>query len=315
MPYSKQKYKLSGSGEQRMSIGQSGNMLMLLIAICLIMYAGLAFMKAVWYFRYPKEEVLAYFNKDVLSLFILPADLNNLPGKPWTIITHMFVHDNFWKILTNMLWLWCFGYILQDSRGNKKIIPVFIYGSTGGAIAFVLAYNLLPSLHTQLPFAHAWGASPGVMALAIVATMLSPGYRIFPMISGGIPLWSLTVFYIISGMATVSVSDTGYLIAHIAGAVTGFLFVLFLRMGYDWSKWMNQFFDWVNNLFNPDKPKKGKSIKDELFYRSSGTPYTKTPNLTQQRVDEILDKINQKGYNALTEEEKELLKRAGEEEL
>ena len=78
---------------------------------------------------------------------------------------------------------------------------------------------------------------------------------------------------------------------------------------------MNDFFDWVNNLFNPDKPKKGKNSKDELFYRSSVSPYTKTPNLTQQRVDEILDKINQHGYNYLTGEEKELLKRAGEEDL
>ena len=288
---------------------------MTLIAICLIMFVGLAFMKAVWYFRYPKEEALTYFNKNVLSLFILPADFNTMLSKPWTFITHMFVHDNFWKIFSNMLWLWCFGYIFQDKAGNKKIIPVFIYGALGGAIAFVLAYNFLPSLQAQLPFANAMGASAGVMALAIVTTMLSPGYRIFPMIGGGIPLWGLTAFYIISDLATISFSDTGNLIAHIAGAVTGFLFVFFLRMGFDWSRWMNNFFEWGNNLFNPDRPKKGKDIKEELFYRSSARPYTKTPNLTQERVDELLDKINQHGYNFLTEEEKELLKRAGEEEL
>ena len=288
---------------------------MTLIAICLIMFVGLAFMKAVWYFRYPKEEALTYFNKNVLSLFILPADFNSMLSKPWTIITHMFVHDNFWKIFSNMLWLWCFGYIFQDRAGHQKIIPVFIYGALGGAIAFVLAYNFLPSLQAQLPFANAMGASAGVMALAIVTTMLSPGYRIFPMIGGGIPLWGLTAFYIISDLATISFSDTGNLIAHIAGAVTGFLFVFFLRMGIDWSRWMNNFFEWGNDLFNPDRPKKGKDIKEELFYRSSARPYTKTPNLTQERVDELLDKINQHGYNFLTEEEKELLKRAGEEEL
>ncbi len=314
MTYSEKKYKSAGSGGPKISLGESGNMLMTLIAICLVMFVGLAFMKAVWYFRYPKEEALSFFNKDVLSLFTLPADLNNLLSRPWTIITHMFVHDNIWKIFGNMLWLWCFGYILQDMRGNKKIIPVFIYGALGGAIAFILAYNLLPSLHAQLPFANALGASSGVMALAIATTMLSPGYRLFPMIGAGIPLWGLTAVYIISDMATISFSDTGYLLAHIAGAITGFLFVLFLRRGFDGGKWMNNFFDWVNNLFNPDKPKKGKNIKEELFYRSSGTPYTKTPNLTPQRVDEILDKINQQGYNSLTDEEKKLLKRAGEED-
>ena len=236
-------------------------------------------------------------------------------SRPWTIITHMFVHDNIWKIFGNMLWLWCFGYIMQDIGGNKKIIPVFVYGALGGAIAFMLVYNLLPSLHAQMSFANALGASSGVMAVAIAATMLSPGYRIFPMIGGGIPLWVLTAFYIISDLATISFSDTGYLIAHIAGAVTGFLFVLFLRMGFDGGQWMNNFFDWVNNLFNPDNPKKGKNIKEELFYRSSATPYIKTPNLNRQRVDEILDKINQHGYNFLTDEEKELLKKASEEDV
>ena len=309
MTYSEKKYK------PKISLGQPGNTLMTLIAICLIMYVGLAFMKAIWYFRYTKEEeALAYFNKDVLGLFILPADLDNLLSRPWTIITHMFVHDNFWKIFSNMLWLWCFGYIMQDSTGSKRIIPVFVYGALGGAIAFMLAYNLLPTLHAQMPFANAIGASAGVMAIAIATTILSPGYRIFPMIGGGIPLWVLTAFYIISDLVTISFSDTGNLIAHIAGAFTGFLFVFFLRIGFDWSKWMNNFFDWVNDLFNPDKPKKGKHIKEELFYRSSATPYKKTPNLTQQRVDEILDKINQEGYDSLTEEEKELLKRASKED-
>jgi membrane associated rhomboid family serine protease len=315
MPYSEQKYKPIGSGGQKISLGQSGNTLMTLIAICLIMFVGLAFMKAVSYFRYSKEEALPFFDKNVLSLFALPADLNKILSRPWTIITHMFVHDNVWKVFTNMLWLWCFGYIMQDSAGTKKIIPVFVYGALGGALAFVLAYNLLPSLQAQMPFAHAMGASAGVMAIAIATTMVSPGYRLFPMIGGGIPLWGLTAFYIISDLATVSFSDTGYLIAHIAGAVTGFLFVLFLRMGFDGSRWMNNFFDWVNDLFNPDRPRKGKNTKEELFYKSSATPYVKIPNLTQQRVDEILDKINQHGYSFLTDEEKELLKRAGEEDL
>ena len=288
---------------------------MTLIAICLIIFVGLAFMKAIWYFRYPKEEALTFFHKDVLSLFALPADFNKMVSRPWTIITHMFIHDNFWKIFSNMLWLWCFGYIMQDISGSKKIIPLFVYGALGGAIAFILAYNLLPTLHAQIPFANVMGASAGVMAVAIATTMVSPGYRIFPMISGGIPLWVLTAFYIISDLATISFSDTGNLMAHIAGAVTGFMFVFFLRMGIDGSKWMNNFFDWVDNLFNPDKPKRGKNRKEELFYKSSATPYTKTPNLTRQRVDEILDKINEHGYNFLTDEEKELLKRASKEDI
>lgn len=309
MNYTEKQYR------QKITLGQSGNALIMLIAICLIMFVGLAFMKAVWYFRFPKEIAPALFEKNVLGWFTMPAATGSMLSKPWTVLTHMFVHDNIWKVFANMLWLWCFGYIMQDLTGNRKIVPIFIYGGLAGAIAFMLAYNFVPSLQAQLPYASAVGASAGVMAVAVATTLVSPKYKIFPMIGGGIPLWALTALYIISDLATVSISDTGNLIAHLGGALAGFLFVVFLRMGYDLSDWMSNFFDWVNNLFNPDKPKKGKSIKDELFYKASSAPYTKTSNVTQQRIDEILDKISQKGYNLLTDEEKDLLRRAGEEDL
>jgi membrane associated rhomboid family serine protease len=247
---------------------------------------------------------------------VYPACFGGYAAYPWAILTHMFVHDGVWHVLGNMLWLWCFGYILQDLTGNRKIIPVFIYGALAGALAFMLSYNFLPGLKPQLPVQTALGASAGVMAVAMVTTITAPGYRIFPLLNGGIPLWVLTALYLIIDLATIPYNNPGGHIAHLAGAFMGFLFMFFLRRGYDWSNWMNRFFGWVNDLFNPDKPKKGKkTLKQELFYKTSAKPYKKTPNLTQQRVDEILDKINQKGYGFLTDEEKELLKRASEEEL
>ena len=73
---------------------------------------------------------------------------------------------------------------------------------------------------------------------------------------------------------------------------------------------MNNLFDWFGNLFNPDKPAKGKQIKDELFYKTDRAPFSKNPYPTQERVDAILDKINKEGVASLSKEEKELLKRA-----
>ena len=132
------------------------------------------------------------------------------------------------------------------------------------------------------------------------------------MISGGIPLWIITVLYLILDLALIPVGNTGGHIAHLAGGFTGFLFIFFLRRGFDWSTGINNFFDWVNNLFNPDKPSRNR--KDELFYKPGRKPFSKTTNLTQQRIDEILDKINQKGYQSLTEEEKTLLDKASKED-
>jgi hypothetical protein len=225
----------------------------------------------------------------------------------------MFVHTVLWHIFGNMLWLWMFGYILQDLTGNRKIFPVFLYGALGGALAFVLAYNLAPGLRAAVHVQTALGASAGIMAIAVAATFISPGYRIFPMLAGGIPLWIITGIYLIIDLATIPGGNTGGHIAHLAGAFTGFLFMFSFRRGYDWGEWMNNFWDWFTNLFNPDKPKKGVLVKQELFYKSTAKPFKKTPNVTEQRINEILDKINQKGFSSLSDEEKDLLKRASQE--
>ena len=309
MAYTEREYK------QRITLGQSGNALTMLIAVSLVMFVGLAFLEAIWYYRFEPEIAKGSYKTNVLGWLVLPASGHQFFQKPWTLITHLFVESNTWKIFANMLWLWTFGYILQDLTGNRKIIPLFIYGAVGGAIAFMLACNFLPSLKAAIPSSTIYGASAGIMAVAVATTLISPNYKIFPLISGGLPLWVLTAIYAVSDLAIVSVSDTATLINHVAGAFTGFLFVYFMRKGYDWSEWMSNFFDWITNVFNPDKPKKGKNIKEELFYKTTSHPYTKTMNVTQQRVDEILDKINQHGYNFLTDDEKELLKRASKEEL
>jgi membrane associated rhomboid family serine protease len=300
----------------RLSIGQDGNALTMLIAINLVVFVLLAFIKVVYYFSYG-DDGLATFNRNIFEWVTLPADLHKIITRPWTLVTHMFVHDtgSVWHILANMLWLWAFGYILQDLTGNRKIIPIFIYGALAGALSYILAYNFIAPLKESLPVAQAFGASAGIMGIAIATTTIAPGYRIFPMVNGGIPLWVITVLYLIIDLATIPYNNPGGHIAHIAGGAMGFLFVTMLQRGSDWGIWMNNFFDWVMDLFNPDKPRRGKVIKSQLFYKSKIQPFKKTPLITQQRIDEILDKINQKGYHSLTEDEKEMLKRASKEDL
>lgn len=308
-PYPQKEFK------ERISLGQSNNALTMLIIINLVVFGILAFIKVVYLFLHNADgQAVALFNDQVLTWFALPADLNQLATRPWTLLTAMFVHVDVWSTLANMLWLWTFGYIMQDLTGNRKIIPVYIYGGLAGGIAFIAALNLLNGLQPGLSTGLMYGGSAGITAIAIAVTMTSPGYRIFPMLNGGIPLWILTMLYLVISVATVSYKSVGNYAPHIAGGLMGALFIVLVRRGYDWSEWMNNFFDWANNLFNPDKPKKTANIKEELFYKSSTHPYKKTPNVTQQRIDDILDKINQKGYHFLTDEEKELLKRASQED-
>lgn len=312
MSYSEKKYRV------KLLLGQKDDHLILLMAICLILFVVLAFIQALWYVNYPDKAVgRAFFINDVLYQFTLPASFQAFLHRPWTFLTSMFVANNndFWKIFPQMLWLWSFGYILQDIMGRGKLVPIFIYGGLGGVVSFMLAYNFIPFLQPSMPFATLGGIACGVIAVAVVITMISPGYRLFPMIGGGIPLWVLTALFLVSDFATVSISDTGLLLTHIGAALTAVLFTFFLKRGYDWSNWMNQFFDWVSNLFQPGKKKASPSFRDELFYNATTDPFIKTPKVTQQRVDELLDKIGQQGYDRLTEEEKQFLKRASREGL
>ncbi|MBA2744674.1 MAG: rhomboid family intramembrane serine protease [Flavisolibacter sp.] len=300
--------------KNRLTIGQDGNALTMLIAINLVVFVILAFIKTIYYFSYGNTGVNA-FNQDIFYWVALPADMENFISRPWTLITHMFVHDtsSVWHILANMIWVWVFGYILQELAGNRRLFPFFFYGAIAGALSYFLAYNFIPPLQENIQQAFAVGASAGVMGIALGATTLAPGYRIFPMLNGGIPLWVITVIYLIIDLATIPYSNPGGHIAHLAGALAGFVVMKRYMRGNDWTLWMNNVYDWWVNLFNPDKPKKGNVVKSKLFYKATVQPFTKTPTITQQKVDEILEKIHQKGYSSLNEDEKEVLKRASQD--
>ena len=73
--------------------------------------------------------------------------------------------------------------------------------------------------------------------------------------------------------------------------------------------------DWFDNLFNPEKKVSQQKQREKHFYRANRKPYEKMSNITQQRLDDILDKINQHGYAFLTDEEKAFIKRASDQEL
>lgn len=299
--------------KRRITLGQDGNALVALITINIIFFVLLLTVQVVYnYFQ--ADNVL--YNSQVVQYFEMPAHLVKLSERPWTVLTYMFTHTGVLHILSNMLWLWAFGFILQELTGNKKLIPIYLYGGLAGALVFILANYLIPQLKPFAGNAAILGSNASTMAIAVATTMLAPDFRFFRNLGGGIPIWILTVAYILIDFAGVASSGAAYSLSHLGGAAAGFLFIFLLRKGRDGSIWMNNLYDWFMNLFNPNKKVRQENIREKVFYNAEGrSPYKKTSNVTQQRVDEILDKINQKGYHFLTDEEKNILKRAAEEDL
>jgi membrane associated rhomboid family serine protease len=297
---------------KRMNLGQDGNSLVQLLVLNAVLFVVLKFVFV--FFLLTNASTEGFFIH-VFNWFVLPANPENLAWRPWTIISFMFTDQQLLRFISNMFWLWSFGYILQDLTGNRKLIPIYLYGGLSGAILFMLSHMIFPNLSEIINAESLYGANCSIAAVAIATTVVSPDYRIFPMISGGIPLWILTLIFLLLNFSGVERGNIATYIAYAGSAGTGWLFIYLLRRGKDGSIWINQFFDWFGDLFNPDKRKKPKNKKDEFFYNVSGTqPYKKIPNITQKRIDEILDKINQQGYRFLTIEEKDILRRAAEEE-
>lgn len=301
--------------KKRPLLGQDNNALVFLVAVNALLFVILLFLQLMYYISYDKKpEGDIFFQHQILDWFQVPASLGTLSSRPWTVLTYMFTHIDVAFFISNTLWLWCFGYILQDLAGNLKLIPIYLYGGVVGAIAYLTAVNLIPGLAAQINTVHPLiGSSAPLMAIAIATTALAPNYKLFPMLNGGIPLWVLTLIFVIFDFASVGRANAGTAIAHLAGGAMGFLFVTQLRRGRDWGQWMVNFVNWLDDLFNPEKKYQKQEEKDQLFYKNTTEPFSKTPNVTQQRVDAILDKINQEGYQMLTNEEKEFLKRASSE--
>lgn len=300
---------------RRFSLGQDNNALMALFTLNAIFFLLLLTIKVAYYFY---EQTEATYIVQILQWFELPANLTRFSERPWTILTFMFSDsgDAIMRILSNMLWLWAFGYILQDMAGNDKLIPVYIYGGILGGIVFIVANQLIPALRPISLSSSLLGANASVMAVAMATTTLSPNYRFFTQLRGGIPIWVLMAIYLFIDFAGVASLNAAYSLSHLGGAFAGFIFVVLLRRGYDGSAWMNRFYHWLMNLFTPsNKTNNKEEIKTKVFYNTGNrSPFSKTSIVTQQRIDEILDKINQKGYHFLTEEEKQILKKAADDE-
>lgn len=294
---------------KRLTIGDDNNALMALIGINAMVFISLGIIEVIYYMISSTNSAFQY---QIMRYFILPAKLESLMLLPWTILTYMFVHSGILYMLVTMLWLWVFGSIFQTVAENNKTIPLYIYGGLAGAVVFIGVNYLVPGLRDQIAYATMFGGNAAIMAIAVGATTLTPNYKLFQAINGGIPLWVLTLVYIIIDIA--GGGGMAHNFADLGGGLIGYLFIISYKKGNDWSLWMNELYSWFINLFNPDKKASPQvKVREKIFYDTGNRkPFEKRPVVTEQRIDQILDKINQKGFDHLTEEEKTILKKAKE---
>ncbi len=299
--------------DKKPTLGQNNNALVTLFGANAFIFLTLVFLKIVYSLDYGSAAE-PMFQQRILYWFTLSPQTHQLLEKPWTILVYMFSHYSIIGFISNMLWLWAFGYVLQDLVGNKKLIPIYLYGGFVGGVFFLLSANYIPFIHEKISGNYLLeGCNASIVAVAIATTTLSPKYKMFQHIGEGFSLWILTLIFIAVDISFVAFSSLAIAIAHFAAAVVGFVFIKQLQNGKDWSAWMNNFVYWIDDLFNPNKKHKRIKQADRVFYKTNEPIFSKTANVTEKRIDEILDKISKQGYERLSKEDKDFLERASKE--
>lgn len=292
----------------RLSLGEEKNMVTQLLVINLTIFVFLFFTNVIYNMEGMSS---AQYVQDVLSRAALPADTSLLLHRPWTLITSLFTHDKFWDIFSNLLWLWCFGSFLQGTAGNQRILPLYLYSGIIGIGFYLLGMQFIPAFHAIQPYAVMTGASASVMALAIGATTVNPGYRIFPLLGGGIPLWIITAVFVAMHIGThvSSLYDMTYLPALAGGGLTGFVYMQQWKKGRDLGAGLNRFLFKITHIFHPPEQQVDlTSVKKML--QADNRHLRREGAISEQLLNEILDKVHKEGMNALTTEEREILLRA-----
>ena len=242
--------------------------------------------------------------------FSIPPLFGDFILRPWTIITYSFAHSlsDIFHILFNMLALYWFGKLFIEYLGNDKLIAIYVLGALAGGIVYLLMFNTIPYFKNLSAFSGMVGASAAVYAIMVAVATLLPDYTFFLMFLGPVRIKYIALFYIVVSLIGSVGPNAGGNLAHLGGALMGFVYIKQLQAGINWGSWITGTLVWVSDLFKP-------SSKVKVSYRkapSEPTPKKATSTkgagkASQEEIDRILDKISDKGYESLSKEEKEKL--------
>lgn len=247
---------------------------------------------------------------------------------PWQLISYQFMHGNIMHLLFNMFALWMFGVELESAWGAKRFSVYYLLSGIGaGVVHLVVSFAFGAS---DVPTVGASGSIFGVL----LAFGLTFPYRPIIMFPIFFPIPARIFVLIYAGIDLIlgfTRSDSGVAhFAHLGGALTGFFLLKFGDKAGIYA-----FFDKVIALFSSrshtvSAPRKRKIYRvDSETRESASTPqwfrtppsdeaapaqqpsnerlFEPTKEITQEQIDQILDKISHHGYNSLTDVEKAIL--------
>lgn len=242
----------------------------------------------------------------ILSYLAAPAHISQLAQRFWTPLSYMFLHEGFFHLLFNMLNLFWFGKIFLLFFSEKQLVGLYIVGGLLAVAFYIVAFNLFPFYAPMLHQSLLLGASGSIMAIIVAAAVQSPHMEMQLLFLGRIKLMYIAIAIVLMSYFGITSDNGGGQLAHLGGALAGYIFVVSLRQGKDITKWLNWLFDLVYDLFRPRKLKvKPNASRGRAPFSDAEYNMNKAKKMAQ--IDQILDKIKTSGYDSLTTDEKKRL--------
>jgi membrane associated rhomboid family serine protease len=213
-------------------------------------------------------------------------------GFIWQLVTYMFLHGGLFHILFNMFALWMFGCDIERAWGTREFVKYyFITGVGAGFFTFILSFN------SQIPTI---GASGAVFGILVAFAMMFPNRLIYVYFLFPVKAKYLVMFFaVIELLASFRYTSDGIgHFAHLGGMVIGYLYI---KSDFR----IPSFFRLSTYLAHV------RDFKHRRRMRTINRQRDREEKL-MERVDQILDKINQVGYDNLTREEKKALEQASQ---
>lgn len=249
----------------------------------------------------PSAGFIPTFLYEQLSLHsAIPAFIS----KPWGLFTYMFTHVALFHLFFNMLNLYWFGNLFRSFLGNHRVLPLYLLGGITGGLVFLLVYNIaFASMDGTLI-----GASASVICLLVACATKIPNYEIGLLFLGSVRLKWLALALVILDIIAIPDGNMGGIAAHLGGALMGFVYIKLLDHGTDICQPLIWLFNRRVRVEAPRTKRMFKAKKSPLKVVRNGPEENR-----QSRLDYLLDKINDKGFESLSPEEKAWLKKMSQE--
>ncbi|MDW7732610.1 MAG: rhomboid family intramembrane serine protease [Methanolobus sp.] len=176
-------------------------------------------------FSFILQIIPGYFE----ALMLIPGQIFT---RPWTLITHMFLHVGFFHLFFNMMVLFFFGPELERRAGKSGFLRVFF---TAGIVA-ALGY----SLTSNAPVVGASGAILGVFAaLAVMAPEIKVYVYFIPM-----KIWHALILFALVDFIFLGSNDMVAHTAHLSGMLVGLFMGYRMRQSNKKNRWNNPYYNY-----------------------------------------------------------------------